>query len=201
MICKKCGADVADEMTFCTVCGEEMIPDEPQKKPALKGKKKLIAIVGAALAVVLVLVLLIVIFSGNAAEERVEDLYESILDYDLNAAVDALPPQVVRYYKDQLALENSELEIIDSRELKQSRVDELDARYAARYGTPEGYIEAVSEVEIALSYEDQEISRDPIKIYVVKVDGNWYIDLLMTYEELDEAELQPMLLPQLPSFP
>ena len=93
MICKKCGAEVADEMTFCTVCGEAMNRDEPKKK--FPDKKKLLMLIGGGLGAILLIVLVIVIFGGNAAEERVEDLYESATEYDLNAVLEALPPQVL----------------------------------------------------------------------------------------------------------
>ncbi len=195
MICKKCGAEVADELTFCTVCGEELLREETKRN--FLEKKKLFAAIGGGLAAVLLIVLVIVIFSGNAAEERVEDIYASVTEYDLNALLEALPPQVLSYYKDQLALEEGELEILESKELKESRVKELDERYSKAYGTQAGYIEAVSEVELTLSYQGKDVSRDPIKVYVVKVDGNWYLDLLLTAEELDEAEIDTSRLPAL----
>ncbi len=195
MTCKKCGAEVANELTFCTVCGEAMNRDEPKKENKFLDKKKLMILVGGALGMILLVVLLIVIFGGNAAEERVEDLHESLSEYDLNAVLEALSPQVLSYYKNELALDKSELEVIDSKELKASRVQELDRRYNEVYGTKLGYIEAVSEVEIDLRYRGEEVSRDPIKIYVVKVDGNWYLDLLLTAEELDEAEIDTSKLP------
>ncbi len=193
MVCKKCGAEVADELTFCNVCGEELVREEPKR--FFMEKKKLLMSIGGGLAAILLIVLVIIVFSGNAAEERVEDLYASITEYDLNAVLEALPPQVLSYYKEQLALEDGELEILDSKELKDSRVKELDARYSEIYGTKAGYIEAVSEVELVLSYKGEDVSRDPIKVYVVKVDGNWYLDLLLTIEELDEAEIDTDRLP------
>ena len=197
MICKKCGAEVAEELTFCTVCGEEMTREEKKKSLGRFFDKKKLMMIGGVIGVVVLIVLAIVVFSGDPAEERVEDLYASAVEYDLNAVLEALPPQVLSYYKTQLSLGDSELEIMDSAELKQSRVDELDARYHEIYGTDLGYIEAVSEVEIALSYKGDEISRDPIKVYVVKVDGNWYLDLLLTAEELEEAEIIGSKLPTL----
>ncbi len=193
MVCKKCGAEVADELTFCNVCGEELVREEPKR--FFMEKKKLLMSIGGGLAAILLIVLVIIVFSGNAAEERVEDLYASITEYDLNAVLETLPPQVLSYYKEQLALEDGELEILDSKELKDSRVKELDARYSEIYGTKAGYIEAVSEVELVLSYKGEDVSRDPIKVYVVKVDGNWYLDLLLTIEELDEAEIDTDRLP------
>ncbi len=193
MVCKKCGAEVADELTFCNVCGEELVREEPKR--FFMEKKKLLMSIGGGLAAILLIVLVIIVFSGNAAEERVEDLYASVTEYDLNAVLEALPPQVLSYYKEQLALEDGELEILDSKELKDSRVKELDARYSEIYGTKAGYIEAVSEVELVLSYKGEDVSRDPIKVYVVKVDGNWYLDLLLTIEELDEAEIDTDRLP------
>ena len=32
MICKNCGTDVADELTFCTTCGEELQHEEEKKR-------------------------------------------------------------------------------------------------------------------------------------------------------------------------
>ena len=81
MICKNCGTDVANELTFCTTCGEEMVHEEEKK--SFFENKKLFAMIGGALAAVLLIVLVVVIFSGDPAEERVADLYASVTEYDL----------------------------------------------------------------------------------------------------------------------
>lgn len=197
MICKKCGAEVPDEMTFCTVCGEPMEPPEtakPEKEKPSK-KKKILIIGGTVLGLIIVIVLLILIFSGNGAEKRLEELYRSVLEYDANAVFDVLPPAVQNYCKEELNLEDSELEILNSRTLKDDRIEELDQLYTETYGTEPGYIEDVVLVEAELTYHGEELSRDPISFYMVKVDGNWYLDLIWTSEELEEAEWQDIPAP------
>ena len=198
MVCKHCGAEVADELTFCTVCGEEMINEAPSKKGFLpEGSKKKFTIIAIAAAAIAVIILAICLLSGDGADDRVEDLYESAVAYDLNSVLEALPPEVLKYYKAQLDLNDSELEIVDTNELKESRVKELDMRYQQKYGTKAGYIEEAAEVEIELEYRDKDISRDTISVYMVKVDGSWYLDLLLTLEELEEAEFKYDKLPSL----
>lgn len=190
MICKKCGAEVPDEMTFCTVCGEPM--ERPEDARPEKGKpskkKKVLIIGGTVLGIIMVIVLLILIFSGNGAVKRVEELYNSVLEYDANAVFDVLPPAVQNHYKEELNLQDSKLEIVESRTLKDERIEELDQLYAETYGTEPGYIEDAVLVEAELTYHGEELTRDPISFYMVKVDGNWYLDVIWTSEELDEAE-------------
>lgn len=192
MICKKCGAEVADELTFCTVCGEEM-----EQKKSIDGgkKKKYLMLGGGVLGALIVIILVICIFSGNGAESRVEDLYESALEYDANALLEALPPEVLTYFKEKIDLQDSELEIVNSREMKQSRISELDDRYHEAFGTDPGYIEDACIVEIEFTYRGREVSKDPIDLYMIKVDGSWYLDIITTVEELEEAELIDGVLP------
>ena len=198
MICKKCGAEVADELTFCTGCGEEM---EKEKKESLlfgsDKKKKMIVIGGCALGAIFLILLALLLLGGNGAETRVEDLYDSVLEYDANAVLEALPPEVLSYLKREINLEDSELEIINSRELKESRVQALDERYHELFGTDIGYIEDASVVEIELDYHGKSLSEDPIDLYMIKVDGNWYLDILTTLAELEEAEMKDGILPTL----
>lgn len=196
MICKRCGAEVADELTFCTVCGEAM-EEKPieEKKEKPSPKKKLMLICGGVVAAVILVLLIVLLFSGDDAEDRVEELYDSVVEYDANALMDALPPAVKSHFKSVVALEDSELEIVNSRELNDARVEELDLIYQEAFGTDPGYIEAASVVEIELSYHGQSLSRDPISVYMVKVDGSWYLDVLYTVEELDEADWEKIDLP------
>lgn len=199
MKCKKCGAEVPDEMTFCTVCGEPMEPPEkekPEKGKASK-KKKILIIGGTVLGVMIVVLLLILIFSGNGAEKRVTELYKAALEYDVNAVLEVLPPAVHNHAREQLNIQDSSLEIIDSRKLKPTRIAELDGLYAKTYGTEAGYIEDAVLVEVELTYHGEALSRDPVSLYMVKIDGNWYLDIIWTAEELEEAEWQDVTLPDL----
>ena len=198
MICKKCGAEVADELTFCTVCGEEM--EQEKKESSLfssEKKKKLIVIGGCALGALLLIILAIVLFGGNGAESRVEDLYDSVLEYDANTVLEVLPPEVFDYLKKRIDLEDSELEIINTRELKDERIKDLDNRYHEVFNTDTGYIEDANVVEIELTYHGRALSEDPIDLYMIKVDGNWYLDILTTMAELEEAEMKDGILPTL----
>lgn len=195
MICKHCGAEVADELTFCTVCGEEM-EQEPKKGSLGADKQKKLKIIGlAAIGALVLFVLILFIFSGNDAEDRVEELYESALEYDANALLEALPPEVLTYFKEKIDLEDSELEIDDVRELKENRIKALDQWYHEVFGTDLGYIEDACVVETLLTYHGKEVSKDPIDLYMIKVDGSWYLDILTTTQELEEAELIDGVMP------
>lgn len=194
MICKNCGAEVADELTFCTECGEEM-EQETKKNVDKEKRKKYLILGGGAVGAIVVIILLIMIFSGNGAESRVEDLYESALEYDANALMEALPPEVLTYFKEKIDLEDSELQIVNSREMKEKRITELDERYHEVFGTDLGYIEDACIVEVEFTYHDKDLSKDPIDLYMIKVDGSWYLDIVSTVEELEEAELQDGVLP------
>lgn len=200
MICKKCGAEVPDEMTFCTVCGEPMEQPKstkPLKEKLFTGKKKYFVFGGIILGVILIVVLLILIFSGNGAVKRVEELYKSVVSYDANAVLDVLPPVVQTHYKEKLTLEDSKLEIISTQTLKDFRIEKLDRLYGETYGTDPGYIEDAVLVEVDLVYHGENLSRDPVPLYMVKVEGNWYLDVLMTSDELDEAEWEDISLPDI----
>ena len=195
MICKRCGAEVADELTFCTVCGEDMEQEKGKSILDADKKKKMLFIGAAAIGAILVILLAVFVFGGNGAESRVEDLYDSMLEYDANALLEALPPEVLTYFKNKIDLEDSELEIVNTRELKESRITALDNRYHEVFGTEPGYIEDACVVEIELTYHDKELSKDPIDLYMIKVDGSWYLDILTTAQELEEADFKDGVLP------
>ena len=200
MVCKKCGTEVADELTFCTACGEELEQEEKESFFGSNKKKKMILLGGCAFGAILLIILAVVFLSGNPAEDRVEDFYDSVLEYDANAFLDVLPPEVVSYLKSVIDLEDSDLEILGSRDLKDSRIQALDERYHELFGTDLGYIEDATVVEIELTYHGKEVSTDPIDLYMIKVDGNWYLDILTTVQELDEADWKGGILPSMQDF-
>ena len=193
MICKSCGTDNEDEVSFCTSCGEALTQEEdpiPRKslRDRLFTKRNLVILSGGA-ALVLVLILVLALLLHNPAERAVNDLYEAVLHYDYDKVVGFLPPAVVDSLKERLALDESELEIMDSKELTPVYIAEIDQAYQQKFATPKGYIEDAAIVYVEARWKDEALTRDRISVYMVRIGGEWYFDPLTTFEEFPFEEL------------
>ena len=100
MLCSKCGANVPDDVKFCSVCGEPMpaAPEAPAyaepvyAAPVAPKKKlnvKLLAIAGVA--VVAVVVLLVLLLGGSSYQGVVDDLLKVSMEGDLSGIEDLAP--------------------------------------------------------------------------------------------------------------
>lgn len=190
MYCSKCGTKNTDVASLCTNCGEVFVkpknkPDAPD--PAIKRKRLMYAAVLGG-AVLLTAIILVLVIGGNGAKKTVKRLYKDVVTMDVNGAAEALPPAVMDYLKDSLDLTHSELEIVDVTELSEDRAEEIDTLYGIEFGTEEGYVEEAAVVYVRLSYHGEDVSRDEIPLVMIQIDGKWYLDILSTSEELDEAD-------------
>ena len=184
MKCKHCGAENQEEVSFCVSCGEALEAEETKKKLP-KFNKKMLPWVSVGAVVLLAVIALFALLLGNEAESTTEDLYEAIIDYDFDKIIDLLPPALVSYTKSELDLTNSELEIVDSKELEDSYVDVIDAYYEEHYGTTRGYIQNATIVHVELTYKGESFSHDRISVYMVEIDGEWYFAPMATFEKID----------------
>lgn len=193
MICKSCGTDNEDEVSFCTSCGEALTQEEdPSPRKSLRDRlftKRNLVILSGGAALVLILILVIALLLHNPAERAVNDLYEAVLHYDYDKVVGFLPPAVVDSLKERLALDESELEIMDSKELTPVYIAEIDQAYQQKFATPKGYIENAAIVYIETKWKDEILTRDRISVYMVRIGGEWYFDPLTTFEEFPFEEL------------
>ena len=100
MLCSKCGANVPDDVKFCSVCGEPMpaAPETPAyaepvyAAPVAPKKKlnvKLLAIAGVA--VVAVVVLLVLLLGGSSYQGIVDDMLTVTMEGDLSGVEDMAP--------------------------------------------------------------------------------------------------------------
>lgn len=189
MICKHCGAENQDGISFCTSCGEEMTEELAQKETPKKGlpkmNKRTLTIVSAAAAALVVILVLLALLLGNGAENATEELYEAIIDYDFDGIVEMLPPAMVSSIKEKLDLKSAELEIVDSKELSATYIAEIDEAYQNKFGTNRGYIENAAIVYIEILYKGDPLTRDRISVYMVEAEGEWYFDPISTFEDLD----------------
>ena len=190
MICSKCGTKSADQAKFCTNCGEVFAKpnNQPGAPDPVKKKRKNLLIMAVAAGVLVLAALIVLLFSGNKAERACEEMYDSLVEMDLNALMDSLPPAVRSYMADSMDLEDSTFEIVDSRELSSERVDEIDTIYGMLYDTPVGYVEEAVVVYVRATYHNESISRDEIPLTMIKVGGDWYLDIVTTQEEIEEAD-------------
>ena len=187
MNCPKCGAPNPDSVQFCTSCGEKMAkPMNGTKDPAKK--KRLLIILGAAAALLVLIVAIAMAFSGNGAENAADDLCDAIIEMDANAALKALPPAVVNYVSDTLNLGQADVKIQSSQELDADDVKDIDELYSMYFDTAEGYVEAASIVYVNINIPDRKLTRDAIPLVMIRVEGKWYIDILTSSDEIDEAD-------------
>lgn len=184
MICKHCGAENRDEVSFCVSCGEALEKEAPKAVEKLP-KKQLLTWLSVGAVAVLALILCIALLFGNEAENTAEDLYDAVIDYDFDKVVDLLPPALITHIKGELDLPNSELEIVDSKELAASYVDVIDAYYEETFGTARGYIQKAVIVYVELTYKGESVSHDRISVYMIQVDGEWYFEPLATFGQIE----------------
>lgn len=190
MICSKCGAKSADQAKFCTNCGEVFAKPNnlPGAPDPVKKRRKNLLIVAVAAGVLVLVALIVLLFSGNKAERACEEMYDSLVEMDLNALMEALPPAVRSYMADSADLEDSTFEIVNSEELDAEWVEEIDTIYGMLYDTPVGYIEEAQVVYVRATYHNEALSRDPIPLIMIRAEGDWYLDIVTTQEELEEAD-------------
>lgn len=191
MICKNCGTVNPDEATVCATCGEELEVNAQEEEQLglvarLKSyltKKNLIIAGAGALALVILIFVLSWAFS-NPAEDAVEDLYEAVLDYDYEAVVEMMPPALVDHLKSELALEESEIEIVDSQELNSSFVADIDDEYRKYFDTNKGYIQEATVVYLDIKWKGEALTRERVSVYMVKISGEWYFDPVTTFDDV-----------------
>ena len=186
MKCKHCGADNREDLSFCASCGEALEKEEPKEKTKLpKIDKKLLTFISAGAVALLAVILLFALLLGNEAESNTEDLYDAIISYDFDSVVDLLPPALVSYAKSELDLTNSELDIIDSKELGATYVADIDAYYQENFKTARGYIDNATIVYVELMHKGESVSHERISVYMVEVDGEWYFEPMATFGQID----------------
>ena len=186
MKCKHCGAENQEEVSFCVSCGEALEAEETKsEKKTPKFNKKILTWISVGAVVLLAVIALFALLLGNEAESTTEDLYDAVIEYDFDKVIDLLPPALITHVKGELDLTNSELEIVDSKELEASYVDVIDAYYEEHYGTTRGYIQNATIVYVELTYKGESFSHDRISVYMVEIDGEWYFEPMATFEKID----------------
>ena len=191
MICKKCGKDNKDRASVCVSCGEALV-EETGKNPSLREKlltTKNILIASGVAIVVLALVIGITIFLNSRPQKSVNDLYDAIVEYDYDKMAKLMPPAVIDSVKERMALDQTEMEIIDTKTLTPVYIAEIDEAYQQRFATPKGYIEDATIVYVEVKWKNEPLTRDRISVYMVKVGGEWYFDPLTTSEDFPFEEL------------
>ncbi len=193
MICKNCGEENKDHASTCASCGETLEQEMVKVKHlSIRGwlfSKKNIAIASGIAVVVLALVIGITMLLNSRVEKSVSDLYEAVIGYDYDKVVELLPPAVIASVKERMALDQTEMEIVDSKTLTPVYIAEIDEAYQQKFATPKGYIEDASIVYVELKWKNEALTRDRISVYMVKIGGEWYFDPLTTSEDFPVDEL------------
>lgn len=190
MYCLKCGAQIADGEAFCSACGAP-VSAQPQQPAAPYGasparprkNKNLPLLIGAAVAVVAVVVLLIVLLGGSGGASTPED---AALEY-AKAYAELQVEQEIEwddrlnsFKHEDVRGEETEIEILDVRvtdkdKLSKDWISDREEYYEEEYDV-ELEIDGAYCVEVKIKYEiDGETDTTEREVYVVEIDGDWYV--------------------------
>lgn len=207
-ICKRCGASFDDDTMFCTNCGSnEFVSNDAQQNyyAAPKAKKccnkKLIGIIGAAVAVVLVVVLAISLFGGKPYQSVLDTIIDGRLG-DYSDYKDLAPEAYWEWYEDKYdvsiddkleeAQENAEddledlkekygddfdvsIEVLREEEIEEKVLSKMADYIEKKYDIDADSVEAAYDLTMKFTQEGSEyISITTDKAAVMKVDGEWY---------------------------
>lgn len=192
--CIGCGKEIPEE--------SDTVDSKPEKS-GTSGKKsgsgKMIAIVTAgAVTLIALVIILVVALGGSDAEAVAEDFYTAIYEGDVDGVLALLPEEVLDYerattreiterveYRCDWALEYCEDEYGKDRdfEVESIHVNQFDRKklrnknesYEEKFDME---IEEAAEVIVLIVYEGEDTQfGETIDTTVVKVNGEWYIDV------------------------
>ena len=205
--CTQCGAPLSPGATFCTSCGKA-VNDAPRAAASFGPSKinvKLLAIIGAGVAVAVgVIILLVCLLSGGKAgsyEEAVDMYMERMiaLEFSASEVEDAVPEAVLdridggaealseelsrKYSSGQAMMQLAEIDwmIADAEKLSKDELEEL----IEDEDLDEFYMKITAgyEVKIAISISYMGMSETENETYcALEIDGDWYL-----YDETFEA--------------
>lgn len=202
MYCGNCGTQNDDFSPFCIGCGarlnEDPAPVAPAPAPKKSKKGLLIAIIAAVVAVAVALVLIFTISTPKSVVKKYMDAY---LDPDGKAMLSVIPKAVVKEdigdkddqkdYVEEMEDTLDELydemddyydrwsidyKISDVEKVDKDDLEEIQEYYEDEYDIK---VRAAKEVTVDVTVKvDGDKEKVEMTIYVIKVGGKWYIDVI-----------------------
>lgn len=212
MFCGKCGAKNEAGTVFCGACGARLIPEqEAGAAPSAgvvtqsvqdAGKHKKVGMIAAAVVAVVAIFAVFSLFGGRSDKATAEKFMDAILDSDMEAVVDLLPPQLITYITEKAGYSKTEYarELADEFSYVGYAVKLLGEGVKVTYKVQgseavsgddldylkEGYqeinvkVSAARTVTVQINVRSTALNLDESTSYeipVIKVGRSWYIDV------------------------
>lgn len=206
--CANCGAQLNDEDKVCGACGKPVAGAAPAgngeaaaaKEAKAKGNGKIVALVGAAIALVVVLVIAINIigaFTGYKGTIRKmvtalkkydvealaalsssvsDEVYESWYGNDIYDKYDDKVSDVLDKYEDRVGtIKKISYEITDVTELSDRRVEEIEDNLIESYNIDVSGIKKIMTIDMTLTVKGakKSASYSVSDLYLIKESGGW----------------------------
>ncbi len=202
--CTNCGAQMADDATFCANCGTavqaEVIPAAPAaaQKPALDIKKLLPIGIGAV--ALIIVIALIAGIAGSGYKNPVK-YYEQMLNGNFKNIEKIIPEKAIEESEEdidfddlveeaeeeyELYLEELEedygdnvkidIKITDKDVLKEKKLNNIRDGLKDNYDIPKKSVTKAYKLELELSIKGSDDEEtDDLDVIVAKIDGKWYM--------------------------
>ncbi len=175
MICKECGAENRDGLSYCAGCGLSLSPAPEEKK---KSKKLYTLLALGAAAVFLIAIVLTCLLSPEPYEKTAKNFIAAVLENDMQQVESLMAPGIYAYAGSSLDLkspmEEPKVSIGTSRRTDSVKLLEYNELLVSLKN--DGKMTASYSVDISYSFcHEGKQTQAEVTVILGKIGENWYV--------------------------